>query len=184
MEAHDVAVMLGRMGGVKGGPARAAALSPKRRSEIASRAVATRWRRKTEADRQRKGRILAAGRARRRMTRQIEAVVDSLGLGFKADELRAAVLLLKIARHGLHPDLIADLLGYDRKWVRVVCKRIVQNNVWHFGRLNASDWFDLEIGGVAFTLDVLVAVGLAVRVPSSGATKWARADGQMKITPA
>lgn len=37
------AVALGRKGGKKGGPARAAALSPKRRKEIAQKADAARW---------------------------------------------------------------------------------------------------------------------------------------------
>jgi hypothetical protein len=37
------AVALGRLGGVKGGPARKAALTPDRRSEIASKAARVRW---------------------------------------------------------------------------------------------------------------------------------------------
>jgi len=37
------AVMLGRRGGLKGGRARADALSPARRKEIAKRAAAARW---------------------------------------------------------------------------------------------------------------------------------------------
>ena len=37
------AVLLGRRGGLKGGPARAALLSPERRSEIAKRAADARW---------------------------------------------------------------------------------------------------------------------------------------------
>lgn len=37
------AQILGRAGGKKGGKARAAALSPKRRSEIAKKAAAARW---------------------------------------------------------------------------------------------------------------------------------------------
>lgn len=37
------AVALGRMGGQRGGRARAAKLTPERRSEIARRAAATRW---------------------------------------------------------------------------------------------------------------------------------------------
>lgn len=40
--AHAAA--LGRAGGLRGGPARAAALSPERRREIASRAARARWR--------------------------------------------------------------------------------------------------------------------------------------------
>ncbi len=38
------AVSLGRRGGLKGGKARAAKLTPEQRSEIAKKAAATRWR--------------------------------------------------------------------------------------------------------------------------------------------
>lgn len=37
------AVALGRMGGLKGGAARAASLSPRKRSQIAAKAAKTRW---------------------------------------------------------------------------------------------------------------------------------------------
>lgn len=37
------AAALGRLGGLKGGPARASALSPERRRDIARRAARTRW---------------------------------------------------------------------------------------------------------------------------------------------
>jgi hypothetical protein len=43
--ADPHAVALGRRGGMKGGPARAAALSPSRRREIARMAARARWRR-------------------------------------------------------------------------------------------------------------------------------------------
>jgi hypothetical protein len=42
-EAKTAAQMLGRLGGLKGGKARAKALSAKRRSEIAKAAAAARW---------------------------------------------------------------------------------------------------------------------------------------------
>jgi len=41
-------VSLGRRGGAKGGPARAAALTPERRKEIAQAAAAKRWEKKVE----------------------------------------------------------------------------------------------------------------------------------------
>ncbi len=41
---NPAAVELGRLGGAKGGKARAAKLSPKRRSEIAKKAAEARWR--------------------------------------------------------------------------------------------------------------------------------------------
>ena len=42
-EKVPTAVKAGRLGGKKGGPARAAKLSPKKRSEIAKKAAETRW---------------------------------------------------------------------------------------------------------------------------------------------
>ena len=42
-EKNQAAVALGRLGGMKGGPARAAKLSPTKRSEIAKKAAAARW---------------------------------------------------------------------------------------------------------------------------------------------
>jgi hypothetical protein len=44
---NPAAVALGRRGGLKGGRARAAALSPEERSEIAKRAAAARWKDKS-----------------------------------------------------------------------------------------------------------------------------------------
>jgi hypothetical protein len=40
---NPAAVALGRLGGLKGGAARAAALSPKKRSQIAAKAAKARW---------------------------------------------------------------------------------------------------------------------------------------------
>jgi hypothetical protein len=40
---NPAAVALGRLGGLKGGKARAASLSAKRRKEIARKAIAARW---------------------------------------------------------------------------------------------------------------------------------------------
>jgi hypothetical protein len=40
---NPAAVALGRLGGLKGGPARAEKLTPKQRSEIARNAVLARW---------------------------------------------------------------------------------------------------------------------------------------------
>lgn len=42
-EKNPAAVALGKLGGAKGGKARAAKLTPEKRSEIAKRAAAARW---------------------------------------------------------------------------------------------------------------------------------------------
>lgn len=43
---NPAAAALGRLGGLKGGPARARALSPERRREIALKAIRSRWAKK------------------------------------------------------------------------------------------------------------------------------------------
>ena len=45
---NAAAVALGKLGGKKGGPARAAKLSAKRRKEIAKKAAQTRWLKKAD----------------------------------------------------------------------------------------------------------------------------------------
>lgn len=47
-EKNPAAVALGRLGGLKGGPARAKKLSPKKRKAIAEKAANTRWAKKTD----------------------------------------------------------------------------------------------------------------------------------------
>jgi hypothetical protein len=42
-KVSKAAKMLGRLGGLKGGKARAASLSPERRKEIAKKAIEARW---------------------------------------------------------------------------------------------------------------------------------------------
>ncbi len=44
---NPAAVALGRLGGLKGGKARAASLSKKKRAEIAKKAALARWKKKT-----------------------------------------------------------------------------------------------------------------------------------------
>ena len=44
---NPAAVELGRLGGLKGGAARAAKLTPKKRSQIAARAAKARWKKKS-----------------------------------------------------------------------------------------------------------------------------------------
>jgi len=47
---NPMAVALGRKGGIKGGPARAAKMTPEERSESARKAVQARWEKKRKED--------------------------------------------------------------------------------------------------------------------------------------
>lgn len=49
-EKNQAAVELGRLGGKKGGKARAEALTPEQRSEIAKKAASARWKTKQDED--------------------------------------------------------------------------------------------------------------------------------------
>jgi len=44
---NPAAVLLGRLGGLKGGKARAKSLSPRKRSQIARKAASARWRKRS-----------------------------------------------------------------------------------------------------------------------------------------
>jgi hypothetical protein len=63
MNPHAVA--LGRLGGIKGGPARAASLSSERRSEIAHQAARSRWGSETRRERIATDRLFCRRVARR-----------------------------------------------------------------------------------------------------------------------
>lgn len=49
-EKNLAAVALGRLGGLKGGPARAAKLTPEQRQEIARKAAGARWAARPESE--------------------------------------------------------------------------------------------------------------------------------------
>ena len=49
---NKAAVALGRLGGKKGGKARAEALTPERRKEIAKKAIAARWAKRENASKE------------------------------------------------------------------------------------------------------------------------------------
>jgi hypothetical protein len=49
MKKNKAAQMLGKLGGLKGGPARAKKLSPERRSEIARKAALAKWKKSKKA---------------------------------------------------------------------------------------------------------------------------------------
>jgi hypothetical protein len=61
LEIHAAAVLLGHLGGLKGGPKRKRILDPERRREIAVRAVQERWRRYRERIAQGEQRAEVAG---------------------------------------------------------------------------------------------------------------------------
>lgn len=50
MTKHKAAQILGRLGGLKGGKARAEKLTPERRKEIAKKAIEARWAKAREKD--------------------------------------------------------------------------------------------------------------------------------------
>jgi hypothetical protein len=50
VEKNPAAVALGRLGGLKGGKARAESLSAKRRKEIAKKAAEARWKQESESN--------------------------------------------------------------------------------------------------------------------------------------
>lgn len=92
---NPAAVALGRLGGLKGGKARAAALTPKQRSQIARVAAKRRWQIQKEADDQQKQPSEIAKLAQQGLTsREIEA---KLGLPKDTVNRNSAKVRVKLA---------------------------------------------------------------------------------------
>ena len=85
---NPAAVALGRLGGLKGGKARAESLTAKQRSEIARKAVETRWKRQDDIRRLfKKG--VTAGEIASKLGIGVEAVMK-VKKSFKVTELSVA----------------------------------------------------------------------------------------------
>lgn len=73
-----------------------------------------------------------------------------------------ALVLLSSISEGPNADSIARFIGKPRSEVRVIGKRLRDNDIWNGGKL-CCNWFGKD-GGVEFCLDVNVACGFMNRV--------------------
>lgn len=78
-------------------------------------------------------------------------------------EFDAGCVVLAAAFHGPNADRCAKLLQLSRAQVREWGKNLAANGVWKNGRVYA-DWDDEKTGGIAFWLDVNIALGYIERV--------------------
>jgi hypothetical protein len=98
--------------------------------------------------------------------KQIRKWVLELDLNLDEDcpEFDAGCVVMASAFHGPNADRCAKLLQLPRAQVREWGKRLVANGVWENGRV-CADWDDEKTGGIAFWLDVTVALGWVERAP-------------------
>jgi hypothetical protein len=76
----------------------------------------------------------------------------------------AAVVLLSSIAVGPNIKRLAKFTQYPRKVIKPFSENLRRNGVWVGGRIYADDWGDEETGGVAFWMDVSVALGFIERV--------------------
>lgn len=89
--------------------------------------------------------------------------LDSM-LDEDCSEFHAGCVVLASAFHGPNADRCAKLLDLPRAQVREWGKNLVKNGVWEKGRV-CAEWEDEKTGGIAFWLDVTVALGYVERAP-------------------
>lgn len=91
---------------------------------------------------------------------EIKGHVTDLDPNIEGEQLDAAVVLLSVIAVGPNADRIAKFTGLNRdNHVRPLCRRLRENGVWVDRRGVRMDWFDEKHGGIAFTMDMLVALG-------------------------
>jgi len=77
---------------------------------------------------------------------------------------RVGVILLAATEVGQSPKALSEFTGYPRDEIKGYSKHLRENNIWNRGRTYHAGWDDEETGGIAFWLDVNVALGYVERV--------------------
>lgn len=82
----------------------------------------------------------------------------------KDDEaFRAGVVLLSALDVGQRPRALSEFTGYTVEEIQRYSANLRANNVWNRGRVYHSGWDDEESGGMAFWMDVAIALGYLER---------------------
>lgn len=98
----------------------------------------------------------------KREVAQIERALDE-PCGKEESQARdAGRVLLVSAIVGGSAKKVADALGWPLDRADQFTERLTASGVWVGGKV-AADWFDPEDGGIAFALDVNVALGFLQR---------------------
>lgn len=82
-------------------------------------------------------------------------------------EWSAGMVLLASAMLGANEEAISQFTGVPLAEVQTFGIRLRANGVWGYdGQVATAEWFAEEVGGVAFCLDVAVAMGFVERTGS------------------
>lgn len=79
------------------------------------------------------------------------------------DGFKEAALLLASTSIGTDVDELAAFTGYDRAFISKCAEYLRASGVWTEDGMLAADWWDEEMGTIAFWLDVNIAQGFIVR---------------------
>jgi hypothetical protein len=79
----------------------------------------------------------------------------------------AALVLLAGLVVGANQERIHAFTGVDKRRIQQFGHRLRKNGIWQGSKtVGGADWFEDEDGGMAFALDVSVAIGFVERVPA------------------
>lgn len=97
------------------------------------------------------------------------AAIELAGSDSDQEHIDAATLMVASTVYGPDPERLAGLTGLPEAFVARVATNLYNARIWHDdGRVHCN-WLDEESGGMAFQLDLLVALGLLAVVPDAGA---------------
>lgn len=72
---------------------------------------------------------------------------------------KTGVMLLASLLVGANADRVAKFCRYSRDFVRPRARRARKNGIWRYDAVDSDEWFEKNLGGVAFWMDVMVAEG-------------------------
>lgn len=74
--------------------------------------------------------------------------------------MSAVILLTGFCVYSRNPNKIAAWLGYNRSFVRQVCRRYRENGMWPSPSVSHAEW---ELGDGIFVIDCMVGIGQVTR---------------------
>lgn len=80
-----------------------------------------------------------------------------------SEAFKAQVVMLASLEVGPSVLKLTKFTGYQRSLIYKFNHNLRKSGIWTRGRVHAANWFDAEMGGIAFGCDVCVALGLMKR---------------------
>lgn len=109
--------------------------------------------------------------------KQVAEIVEDMELDYEDGTHSAALVLMASMVVGTNANACFTFLSglVKRAEVRRISQRLRKYGIWKDQQVNATHWFDKDIGDVAFTLDLMVGAGIASKHPPDDNPSYALA---------